>query len=228
MESETAAFEAEHVFRFGRDRKAAGRNVAFVGIERYGANFVVEPLRPYLEDEGINAYTYSVKSSGNTRQHLESVGKALLGIAKEHDDTVIIDGTTNYYSGGIPRLPRSLQYCREILQELGINDISYWVPVPHKSIVVGIHKTEFTPVSHQSPQVILANPITDPKKFPHFPQNLVDHKGGYLDDPEKFGFQKTEIIFTKNGVEVLKSGRTEEEFVRLVQDQITAAIAKYT
>ena len=85
---------------------------------------------------------------------------------------------------------------------------------------MGDKKDTYRVSSDQKPQVILANPVIDPNRFVNFPPRLSNHRVGFLDDPEKYGFQKTEVVFTKKGVEALQSGRTQKQFIALVQSHI--------
>lgn len=99
--------------------------------------------------------------------------------------------------------------------------ISYWVPNPGNQIAIGNGLiTNHVSPAFEEPEVILANPVIDPKHFPKFPPQLDTHQPGYFDDPETKGKIDEEIVLTKRGVRKLRRGKTTEELISLVQNRM--------
>jgi len=228
LETEAAAFEAANFFSFVKERASKGRKIAIIGNERYGAYFVVEPLRPYLEAENISVSTHYVHSGNNKPEDLIKIFRSINNHISNNkfDDIIIVDGTPSSFSDKTPRLPNALGIYAKALVEQGF-PISHWVPLPEEDLVVGAESGPYVFASDQKPQIILANPVIDPARFPNFPKRLLQHKPGYMDDPEKFGNMKTEIVFTQSGLEKLHHGHTEEEFIGLVQSRMNILLGKY-
>ncbi len=229
-EAEVAAFEAATLFHFIKGRKDAGRKVTVIGNLRYGGHFVIEPLRPYLENEGITVSIHYVRSGNNSQEDLDKTLNAISEYVKTYgfDDVVIVDGTSNPYPGdkNIPRLPRALETYSNILSKKGYS-IIYWVPVPKEEILVGNQRTEYVSSSDQKPQFILANPVVPPDLMPEFPDEFKEHTPGFFDDPERHTRTGTKIAFSPQGVKTFSFGRTEEEVVYLVQNRMQQTLARW-
>lgn len=111
MEAEAAAYEACKLYWFIRERVEAGRKVTVVGNRRYGDYFVVEPLRDYLEDLGVQVSSYKIPSSGTGGSTVVEVFPLpfVEGLMKEKPDIVIVDGTKSLFDElGNARLPKSM------------------------------------------------------------------------------------------------------------------------
>lgn len=236
METEAAAFEAANLYWFINNRVQSRRKLAVIGNERYGAYFVIEPLRSHLEELGVPVSIYYVRSSGNSGKELKKVARAIRAYIDREgiDDLVIVDGTANSFSGDIPRLPTSLEYYRGIFTNRRTRiggrtyKIAHWVPVPSDKITVGRGNAEpYIPASDKTPQIILANPVIVPKRFEGFPRELSEHSPGYLDDPNKFANQSSEVVLTNRGPQMLLAGRTEREFVDLIQGYMIKVLPRY-
>lgn len=228
-EAEAAAFEAANFFRFIKERKDMGRKVAVIGNLRYGAYFVVEPLRGYLEDEKIPVSIFYVHSSGNSEKDLMRTVEAINNLVAEgkFEDVIIVDGSKDSFSYNTPRLPSALGFYAKRLSGKDGPQLAYWVPVPGDYILLGEEQRTFMPATDSKPQIILANTVIDPQHWTDPEQNLARHNPGYLDDPERFRSEAKEIVFTRSGVTILNAGRTEEDFLNLVQDHMIAVLPRY-
>lgn len=233
MEAKAAAFEAANLFGFIQGRVNLRRKLAVLGFERYGALFALDPLRTFLEELEIPISTYPIHSSFNNGSELKQIMQSLRGYMEKEmpDDLVVVDGTSDAFRGDIPRLPRSMGYLCEGLETaikaLGYR-VSHWVPSPGKQVIIGSDKAvPYSPPTEQDRQVILANPVISPQRFPGFPRDLKEHQPGFLDDPDKFDKPETLIAFTEKGVEVLAHSQTEAEFTQLIQSQMERVLPEY-
>lgn len=229
LEAEVSAFEAARLYWFIRQKVEAGRKVVVVGNARYGEYFVVEPLKPYLDELGVRVNFFHVRSGESNRMEdiiPQSFSDYLL---KESPDVVIVDGTAQPFDrAGIPRFPRAMTaYYRWFERFNGEKEPSYkfahLLPVPATQVSLGQLRDYVSP-SNESPEVIFASPVIDPERFPNFPENLKPHHPGFWDDPERHSSMKAEFALTLYGVKRLVQGRTEEETVELAQDQIRYAL----
>ena len=66
-----------------------------------------------------------------------------------------------------------------------------------------------------------------PKRFKGFPRELGEHNPGFLDNPNKFASQSSEVVLTGRGPQKLFSGRTEREFVDLIQGHMVKVLPRY-
>lgn len=102
-------------------------------------------------------------------------------------------------------------------------EIAFWSPMKCDTVTLGhtkITKPNEIPDT-DSPVVILANPVIDPKKAHNFPEHLWIHQPGFFDDPEKYIGGEKKIGFGKTGVIVWVSGHiAESEYVNLVQNRM--------
>lgn len=233
-EAEAAAFEAANLYWLIQEKRDLNRRVAVIGNQRYGAYFIAEPLRPFLQDIGVSVYNnYYVRSGGNNKEDLAKEFARLQALLKEgrFDDILIVDGTPSPYSGDTPRLPGSLGTYAEWLEENSNNhgyNIAHWVPQPASEINYGRRDNRpYNPPTNKGQEIILANPVMQPDKFDDFPRMLRNHKPGYLDDPERYSKTKQDLAFTEKGVELLQFGMTEPEFVNLVQAHMISVMPRY-
>ncbi len=110
-EAEAASFEAARVFWLIKDRIDQGKKVTVVGNRRYGDNFVVEPLRYYLEEIGAQVSSYKIGSSGTNENTIVDVfpESFINGLIQETPDIFIVDGTPNFLDkNSNPRMPASI------------------------------------------------------------------------------------------------------------------------
>lgn len=215
MEAEAASFEAAKLYWFIAQRAQANRRLAVIGNESYGAYFITDPLKPHLEELGVQVSRYYIHSGGDMDQNRKRLLKAIqIYLDRENpDDIIIVDGSRNSFSGGSPRLPAALAKYYEWFRSR--YHVAHWVPIPGKKVLIGQTLVDYTPPDFSTPQVILANPVIDPKRFPEFPKHLSEHQPAAFDDV--LGDVKEEIVFTPKGVQKAENGRTRQQLIDLVQ-----------
>ncbi len=112
----------------------------------------------------------------------------------------------------------------EKLFKMGVKNkyrISHWLAQPpSESVYVGDVLTPRVEPELNAPEVIFINPvIPDTKYYPNFPLLPTVHEPGIFDDPDKIEGQ-AKIWFTDKGVDSIKSGMSEQQYVRLVQEEM--------
>lgn len=103
---------------------------------------------------------------------------------------------------------------------------SHWVAQPTDKVSLGDLQVIYRPPANEEPEVIFANPVIEPSQFKNFPPEFGKHKPGFLDDPDSHLNRRSIIGFTPTGLGQLYGGKTEEEFVNLVQSCIVSELPK--
>lgn len=100
MEARAAAIEASRVFWVVKERIDAGRKVLVVGNERYGKNFVVDPITADLEEIGARVASSYIRSADGYKQYIRVFNQETLKyVASEQPDIVVVDGTATPTTG---------------------------------------------------------------------------------------------------------------------------------
>jgi len=257
VEAEAAALEAANLYWFIRARVERGRKMTVVGNQRYGDYFVMEPLRSELQDLGVSLSSFKIGSSGSNEANLPDIFPQYFieYLAQEKPDIVIIDGTSRFKDGKVPRLPSSFygylnwfklynQIAEDKVshQEKTIDlmakiksanpTVSYriaqWSPQESEDIVIGNSKMVRENPDYESPNVIFANPIIDPETYPNYPDYLKEHQPAFLDDPEKHIGHKKAIAFTAHGVKaVIEGSISEMQFANSVQNHMIKKLSRF-
>ncbi len=104
--------------------------------------------------------------------------------------------------------------------------IAYFLSKPTGKINVGGQVVAYSKPGSDGPYVVFANPVIDPKSDPDFPKGL-DHKPGYLDDPEKLLQAEKIIAFTKKGLQQVHKGQGDEgQFVNSIQQHMIRVLPR--
>lgn len=221
MEVEAAASENANLYWFIAQRAQANRRLVVIGNESWGAYFITDPLRPHLEELGALVSSYKVRIASHTnvdqnRGLLTSI-QAYLDTVKP-DDIMIVDGTKTFFNEGKPRVSSAMLPYWDWFKQSGQYVMSFWFPViPEglKKVYIGEHLADYKAPTGEKPQVIFANPVTDAKHFPDFPEHLTEHNPAYFDDIH--GDAKSEIVFTPKGIQRITNGHTKDQLIDLIQ-----------
>lgn len=110
-------------------------------------------------------------------------------------------------------------------------NITFWTPTEAQRIFIGTDRVDYRRAGRDGPQLILANPVVDPKAYPQFTEALKkylpafkNHQPGFFDDPERHASQNSRIAFTPHGVARLIQGRTPEQVVELAIGAVERAL----
>lgn len=207
-EAHCAAQEAALLYWFIYKRAQGRQKVVVFGNARYGDDFIVEPLKEFLEKLQIEvASCYIHSTAGKTdEQEFRFLEDYLM--REEPDEVIFVDGTRTI-GDGFRRFPKSFQTIDRWFSQLQNPQIktryqiAHWSPEPTQEIQLGDgEKLPYKPASNEGSFIVLASPMVQPE-LDVLPEELKHHQSAYFDDIEYHRQNILPIILGQNGVRIM-------------------------
>ena len=257
------------------------RSIVVVGNDRYGRQWVVEPLQDYLKDDFTLRYD-RVRSHASFRLRVphEVDNKARAGfpqdfareLSEEMPHVVIVDarnpvrgpgmmkmsrGARDYvnwfmvfndiraegdvskyeHEGAVPHLSELRKWYEfDVVRRLikpwvkpgPTYKITHWAPELKEYVMLGdfAMRAEFPDPTDDKPQVVISNADIYRTEGNDIYKTLRGTHPYYFDGPEKYVKEAVEFGFGEYGLETRVKGPTTDEFVAMVQKEITAEVGR--
>ncbi|MDD9952805.1 MAG: hypothetical protein OXR66_00545 [Candidatus Woesearchaeota archaeon] len=210
--------EAVATYRFIAEKiQNSSRTSLVIGNRRHGANYVVNPIRPYLEDIGCTVVTERIPSTWAYRRGTFSLTQQTVKKIKETEpDIFVVDGTKRFkIDEGVTtaRFPAAMSgYIDEIATAYDYNLVFQSMAVPgNEEVVVGGGTWSPEHVGSHRPTLYIVCPTNESQ--------------GFFDNYNKV--PRFENCFTQHGFAHKRFRWGDDVIVPAVQDVMKAEIAKH-
>lgn len=228
---ERTAEEAIRVFNFIKENKR-DKACLVVGNKRYGAFFVIDPLKPHLEKIGakvIRGYIASTSLDVPDPLHYSGgwggVVDRLMSeyVDNEKPDVFIIDGTIRPVIAGLTRFSAAMWGYIKAFQRHNSRKTSpenqyalkFWAPEITERFFVG--RKEYIPATTDAKNLVTIISSTGIGE---------DLSGAYFDDPE-IRAKSLESGFTSKGFTQQPTAPSEQAYVAAVQSEMQKYIDRH-
>lgn len=125
-----------------------------------------------------------------------------------------------------PNFQQLVEKIRALMPSVPYN-LTHWFPYPAAKVNLGGREFAYHPPDLTGPNVILTNPVIDPK-VAELPGLLKDHQPGFLDDPDQLLRGEKVITFTSSGLRQYIQGHEDEaQFVNSIQMHMIKVLPKF-
>lgn len=226
------AREAVEVFKVIRQRQEEVKQpLLVIGNERYGRNFVIEPLEEQLQKLGcqvVYEYVRSTDVDCDENYRFELSKKTRDKIKADHSPLVIVDGTKvpkyiRYVGDDIKkwtRFPAAVKGYMNFLERRFPNtyDFCFWAPNLTGEQFYINHRRYSPPNDHEGlKQALFISSTTTEDE---------DGSGGCYDDVERY-IHNNRLAFTTSGIALRQIACLESEFLGDVQEKMREKIKEY-
>lgn len=225
----STAKETLNVFNLIKEKQQEEIPTLVIGNERYGDMFVVEPIKKYLENIGVevtrmhvSSFNYDTQSRFDTPSKIsEEVPriphKILEYIIKNKPNIFVVDSTKqSKCENGATRFPAAIQgYINafENLDELNDYEIELWSPKLTEKVFIGEYEYKSQSTGNKDRKVTMISSAS------------MKGSGADFDDPEEYA-KNYRLGFTSKGLGCSQVSKDTHMFVKLIQEYMKMEIKK--